>query len=218
MKSRDLTRWERAWWADGLVVAGVDEVGRGPLAGPVVAAVVVFERHCPVAGVNDSKQLSERQREMLFLRILDGARAVAVGAAGPRTIEAINILEASRVAMRRALGYLGNPPDVLLTDAVALGGPWREAAILQGDATSASIAAASIVAKVVRDRYMRELARQFPAYGFDRHKGYATRSHRDAILRHGPCEAHRRTFLRKLLLADPAVAESRPPNPVPGAG
>lgn len=190
-----LTRLESGFWAEGKMVAGVDEAGRGPLAGPVVAAAVILHPDRPVYGVNDSKVLTDRRRRELFVRIVESAVAVGVGMVGPRTIERINILEATRLAMRRALGGLGRVPDVLLSDAVALGGPWHELALVRGDSLSASIGAASIVAKVVRDRYMEELAGQFPDYGFDRHKGYPTRGHRELLARLGATPAHRATFL-----------------------
>lgn len=193
--SADLWQWEQTGWVKGAVVAGVDEVGRGPLAGPVVAAAVILIPDRPIPGLGDSKELSPRQREQVFPLILEAAQSIGVGAVGPRTIEAINILEASRLAMRRALGHLSRRPDLLLTDAMKIGGPWQEVALLHGDARSASIAAASIVAKVVRDRYMKELALQYPAYGFEHHKGYPTRMHKAALMRFGPCPAHRRTFL-----------------------
>lgn len=191
----EMTIFEQPYWAEGLSVAGVDEVGRGPLAGPVVAAVVLLDPGRPIYGVRDSKQLSEKKRRMLYPLIVERAKAVAVGMVGPRTIEVINILEASRWAMKRALARLNTVPEVLLTDAIRIDGPWQEKAIVHGDRLSASVAAASIVAKVVRDRYMGELAGQYPEYGFDQHKGYPTRLHRAALDRHGPCPAHRTTFL-----------------------
>lgn len=195
----DLTQWEIRYWQDHYLVAGVDEVGRGPLAGPVVAAVVIFEPGQVVDGINDSKKLSALQRERLYPQILDQARAVGIGSVGVGDIEIINILEASRLAMRRALWQLPEVPDVVLTDGMQLGGPWREVAILYGDAVSASVGAASIVAKVVRDRYMQEIDQQYPKYGFAQHKGYGTRQHQAAVLQFGPCPEHRLTFLRRLL-------------------
>ncbi len=193
-----LTQYERVFWEAGHMVAGVDEVGRGPLAGPVVAAAVVFRTGAQVDGLDDSKRLSERQRQQLMPVILREAQAVAAAFVGPREIERVNIREASRRAMATALLRLGVSPYVVLTDALAIGGPWQEWALLHGDRRSASIAAASVVAKVLRDQYMQELSEQYPEYGFDGHKGYATAAHRAVLEQRGPCEAHRRTFLHDL--------------------
>ncbi|MBX5466221.1 MAG: ribonuclease HII [Firmicutes bacterium] len=186
------TQWEREFWGRGFTVAGVDEAGRGPLAGPVVAAAVILDPTRPLHGVGDSKTLSPERREALLAMILEQAVAVGVGMVGPREIERLNILEATRVAMRLALAELDPQPGVVLTDAAPLGGPWREWALLRADGRSVSVAAASVVAKVVRDRYMVALDRQFPVYRFARHKGYGTPEHLEALRRYGPCEAHRR--------------------------
>ncbi|MCL4493308.1 MAG: ribonuclease HII [Firmicutes bacterium] len=193
------THWEKEFWDKGWSVAGTDEAGRGPLAGPVVAAAVVLNPQRQILGVDDSKRLSVSTREHLYEEICRQAWAIGVGVVGPRTIEKINILEASRMAMIRALSYLNGVPRVVLTDAMAIGGPWDEYPLIHGDQISASIGAASIIAKVVRDRYMTVLARQYPAYGFERHKGYPTPYHRAMIVKYGPCAAHRRTFLGKIL-------------------
>ncbi len=191
-----LTVFESLYRSQGLIVAGTDEVGRGPLAGPVVAASVVLRPGAVIPGLDDSKRLSAKQRLELFALIESGAEAIGIGAVGPRTIERINILEASRVAMRRAIRRLQVMPDVVLSDAMTLpGAPYHTVALVHGDRRSASVAAASIVAKVVRDRYMDELHQQFPGYGFSQHKGYATRGHRAALDHLGPCSAHRVTFL-----------------------
>ncbi|WP_053958679.1 ribonuclease HII [Sulfobacillus thermosulfidooxidans] len=192
-------QWEKQFWHKGWIVAGVDEVGRGPLAGPVVAAAVILDPHKEIVGIDDSKKLSVLQRQQLYKEICRNAIAIGVGAVGPRTIERINILEASRMAMARALGHLTIRPRVVLTDAMRVGGPWDELPIVHGDQVSASIGAASVIAKVVRDRYMEELALQFPVYGFEQHKGYPTLYHRARILEHGPSMAHRRSFLRKMM-------------------
>lgn len=190
------TVFERLFWGQGLSVAGTDEVGRGPLAGPVVAAAVILDPGIVMAGLDDSKKLSHKKRLELADAIYRQARAIGIGAVGPRTIEAINILEASRLAMRRAILRLRPTPDVVLTDAMALPGEsYHAIAIIRGDQRSASIAAASIIAKVVRDRYMQELDAAFPGYGFHDHKGYPTRQHRVALERLGPCAAHRASFL-----------------------
>lgn len=176
-------------------VAGVDEAGRGPLAGPVVAAAVVLDPGDPIEGLADSKKLTPGRREALFGEILSRARAVAASAAGPREIERRNILQASLWAMARAARRLALRPDHLLVDGnrpIPLALP--QTPVVSGDALCACVAAASIVAKVLRDRLMVRLDREFPAYGFGRHKGYPTREHLEALRAHGPCRLHRRTF------------------------
>jgi len=176
-------------------IAGIDEAGRGPLAGPVVAAAVILGRSAPVGGLNDSKLLTATRREELYEEILREASAVGVGIVAPKIIDEINILQATRRAMTEAVGRIEPPPDYLLIDGpVTLNIPIDQRPVIKGDRLSLSIAAASIVAKVTRDRIMMELHRQFPQYGFDRHKGYPTADHRAAILRHGPCPAHRMCF------------------------
>ncbi|MCL6561958.1 MAG: ribonuclease HII [Firmicutes bacterium] len=189
-----LIGFEREFWSRGWRVAGLDEVGRGPLAGPVVAAAVVLDPARPIPGLDDSKRLTPRQRQEVAEAILAQAEAVGVGMVGPREIERRNILEATRVAMRLALVDLGMVPEVVVTDAVTLGGPWREWSLIGGDGRSASVAAASVVAKVVRDHYMSMLDRQYPGYGFAQHKGYGTSEHLEAVARLGPSEAHRRSW------------------------
>ncbi len=175
-------------------VAGVDEAGRGPLAGPVVAAAVVLPRGWKVKGIEDSKQLTPRQREELFALIVDTAD-VGVGIADVETIDRLNIRRAAWQAMQDALHQLSPPPDHVLID-----GAWRDAsafsytALVKGDGKSLSIAAASIVAKVTRDRLMDELDAHFPHYGFAQHKGYPTPAHLAALRTHGPCPAHRCSF------------------------
>ncbi len=176
-------------------VAGVDEAGRGPLAGPVVAAAVVLDPENPIQGLADSKKLSARQREALLSEILEKARAVALAAAGPREIERINILQASLRAMAIAAEGLGLAPAHVLVDGnrkipTAL----PQTPLVKGDSRCACIAAASVVAKVYRDRVMARMDGRFPGYGFGRHKGYPTRDHLAALARHGPCRIHRRTF------------------------
>jgi len=183
-------------------IAGLDEVGRGSLAGPVVAAAVVLPARPRIRGLRDSKVLARARREALYEEIVARADAIGVGCVEVEIIDRINILEATRLAMREALAHLPEPPDHLLIDALTI----REAvypqrAIIDGDAISASIAAASIVAKVTRDRICDEMDVRFPGYGFARHKGYGTRRHYAALLREGPCEWHRRSFapIRMLL-------------------
>ena len=193
---RGLYGFEREAWRQGVQrIAGVDEVGRGPLAGPVVAAAVVLDPGRRIPGLRDSKLLTESQRERLAEEIWAHALAVGLGEADAATIDKINILEATRLAMRRALSGLENPPELVLIDAVrlpALDSPQR--AIVKGDRRCASIAAASIVAKVHRDRLMTEWDRHYPRYGFAEHKGYATAGHQAALRRYGPCPLHRRSF------------------------
>lgn len=183
-------------------IAGLDEVGRGSLAGPVVAAAVMLPERHRIKGLRDSKVLARSRREALYELILDRAEGVGVGCVEVDVIDAINILQATKLAMAQALDRLCEPPDHLVIDALTL----REVdlpqrAIIDGDAISASIAAASIVAKVTRDRICDELDERYPAYGFTRNKGYGTRFHYDALVAEGPCAWHRRTFapIRMLL-------------------
>ncbi|HUM16026.1 MAG TPA: ribonuclease HII [Candidatus Nitrosotalea sp.] len=189
-------RFESAAWRRGATrVAGVDEAGRGPLAGPVVAAAVVLPPGTRIAGVDDSKRLEAEERERLFEIIRARALGVGVAIVDHTTIDRINILQATRLAMAQALASLGMELELVLTDFVEVPGlrcPQRN--LVDGDRRSASVAAASIVAKVTRDRIMEAADRDFPLYGFGRHKGYATPEHRDALERHGPCPLHRRTF------------------------
>jgi ribonuclease HII len=176
-------------------VAGLDEAGRGPLAGPVVAAAVVLGPGTRIAGVDDSKRLTPEERESLYPVIHARAVAVGVGVIDAETIDRVNILQATRRAMGLALGSLGVEPELVLTDFVALDGlrcPQRN--LVNGDQRSATVAAASIIAKVTRDRMMAEADREYPQYGFGRHKGYATLEHLAALIMHGPCPLHRRTF------------------------
>lgn len=173
----------------------MDEAGRGPLAGPVVAAAVILHPEAVIRGLDDSKLLLPEERERLFGTIQARAVAVGVGVADPETIDRINILEATRQAMHLALAALAMAPELVLTDFVALGGlAWPQRNLVGGDRRSATVAAASIVAKVTRDRLMAEADRLYPQYGFGRHKGYATEEHRLALWRHGPCPLHRRSF------------------------
>ena len=176
-------------------IAGLDEAGRGPLAGPVVAAAVILHEEFLIPGVTDSKQLSEAERERLYGVIVRDAVAYGIGIADERTIEEINILQATIVAMERALASIAPPPDYLLLDAITL--PRTnipQKPLIKGDVRSHSIAAASILAKVTRDRLMLKLHEEFPQYNFRRHKGYGTKEHCELIRKHGPCRAHRRSF------------------------
>lgn len=182
-------------------LCGVDEAGRGPLAGPVVAAAVILKPGAILAGLDDSKKLSAKARLELFPAVLENAEAVAVGLVGARTIDAVNILQASFLAMRRAWQRLGRKPDFTLVDGnrevPSLGAP--QAAIVDGDAKSACVAAASIIAKVYRDHLMGLAARLYPEYGFAVHKGYGTPEHREMLRLYGPCPLHRLTFVDHFL-------------------
>lgn len=177
------------------LVAGLDEAGRGPLAGPVVAAAVILPRRCRLDGLDDSKQLTETERARLYDEIRQRAVGVGVGRASEREIDAMNILEATRLAMSRAIQALPVRPDYLLLDAVELPAiPLPQRAIVKGDALSVSVAAASIIAKVTRDRLMSEYHRQYPQYNFVAHKGYGTAEHLRMLAAHGPCAIHRLSF------------------------
>ncbi|RMH21524.1 MAG: ribonuclease HII [Acidobacteria bacterium] len=176
-------------------VAGVDEAGRGALAGPVIAAAVVVERGALVPGVDDSKNLDAGRRERLARAISAAHPQTAVAAAPPAEVDRLNVLEATRRAMRRALAALAPPPDVALVDAVSLAGlPFPVLPVIRGDRISYAIACASILAKVERDRIMRRLDARHPQYGFARHKGYGAAAHRRALERYGPSPVHRLTF------------------------
>ena len=181
------------------LIAGIDEVGRGPLAGPVVAAAVILPADFDVPGVNDSKKLSEKRREELFVKIKESAVAWAIGMADSRTIDEINILQATKRAMAEAVSCLSVKPEHLLIDAVKLEDvSIPQTSIIKGDEKSVSVAAASILAKVTRDHMMVEYAKAFPGYGFEKNKGYGTKAHYEGIEAHGVCPIHRRTFLKKL--------------------
>ena len=180
----------------GALVAGMDEVGRGPLAGPVTAAIVVLPARRVPAGLDDSKALSAARRETLFAEIVAAALAIGVGQATAAEIDRVNIRQATHLAMRRAARSLPTPAGHILIDGSDVPDdlPCPATPLIKGDALSASIAAASIVAKVLRDRQMARLAQAYPAYGFERHAGYATAAHRAALAAHGPCPHHRMTF------------------------
>jgi ribonuclease HII len=176
-------------------IAGLDEAGRGPLAGPVVAAAVILPARFHLPGINDSKQLLQAERERLSALISERAVAVGIGSASEREIDTCNILEATRLAMHRALAALFPPADYLLIDAMVLPGlTIRTRSVIKGDTLSLSIAAASIIAKVTRDRLMAEYHRKYPEYNFLSHKGYGTEEHLRRLAEHGPCPIHRRTF------------------------
>ncbi len=192
-----LTQIEAELWARGAHIAGIDEVGRGPLAGPVTAACVSIPREKLVPGVDDSKKLSEKRREALYPLLLEAADYARTAFVPPEVIDEVNILSATKMAMEQcAAGFQG----LFLVDAVTgLRLPGETRPIVHGDALSYMIGAASIVAKVERDRYMMELDAQYPQYGFARNKGYGTAEHIAALRAYGPCPAHRRTFIGKIL-------------------
>lgn len=181
-------------------LCGIDEAGRGPLAGPVVAAAVILPKDCQILFLNDSKKLSEKKRELLFDEIKEKAVSYGIGIASPERIDEINILQATYEAMRQAVSGLSVRPELLLNDAVTIPGiDIPQIPIVKGDAKSVSIAAASILAKVTRDRMMVQYDQLFPEYGFARHKGYGTAVHIQALKEHGPCPIHRHTFIKKFI-------------------
>ena len=193
-RAGELMAYDLQYRQNGLVVAGMDEVGRGPLAGNVVTACVVMPEDPVIPWIDDSKKLSESRREKVFEEIMKHALYVGVGEISPEEIDRINILEATKNAMRKAASEV--PADIFLVDAVTkLGLKGKEIPIIKGDSTSYSIAAASIIAKVIRDRQMIELDKLYPEYGFARNKGYGTKEHIDALKRIGPCPVHRRSFI-----------------------
>ena len=199
-KLQIMLQHERRLWASGRTyVAGVDEVGRGPLAGPVVAAAVILPQDFDVLGIDDSKKLSPKKREELFEVIKEKALAWAIGWQGPEVIDAVNILEATKKAMAEAVNGLSVRPQHVLIDGNftvrALDLP--QTAIVKGDANSTSIAAASILAKVARDEFMEQMDLKYPEYGFAIHKGYGTKRHYAAVDQFGLCPIHRKTFFRK---------------------
>ena len=191
----ELFAYEREY-AAYQAICGIDEVGRGPLAGPVVASAVILPKDCDILYINDSKKLSEKKREMLYDEIMEKAVAVGIGIVGPERIDEINILQATYEAMREAISKLSVQPDLLLNDAVKIPGvDIPQVSIIKGDAKSASIGAASIIAKVTRDRMMVEYDHIFPEYGFAANKGYGTAAHVAALKELGPTPIHRRSFI-----------------------
>ena len=199
MSEINLWAIEDACKAEGYrLICGVDEAGRGPLAGPVCAAAVILPEHLEIPGLNDSKKLSDKRRRELFPIIQESALAYGIGFASPEEIDEINILQATFLAMRRAISQLHVTPDLALIDGnreTDFGVPCRT--VIKGDSLSANIAAASVLAKVSRDDLMLKAAEAYPGYGFEIHKGYGTKAHYAALEEKGPCAIHRRTFLRK---------------------
>ena len=192
---------EKAIFDEGISpVCGVDEAGRGPLAGPVYAAAVILPLGIEIDGLTDSKKISEKKREALFPVIIEKALSYGIGCADVREIEELNILNATYLAMNRAIEALGTVPELAIIDGnMSAGVCFSNRTVVKGDSKCASIAAASILAKVSRDRYMIELSDKYPAYGFEKHKGYGTKAHNDAIIKYGACPEHRPLFLRKIL-------------------
>ncbi len=182
------------------IICGIDEAGRGPLAGPVYAAAVILPPDCVIDGLNDSKKLTEKKRERLFDEIKEKALAYGIASADEKEIDEINILNATFLAMKRAVDSLSVKPDLALVDGNQKPHTGiEEVTVVKGDAKSMSIAAASVLAKVSRDRFMLDMAEKYPQYEFERHKGYGTKLHYEKIAQYGVCEIHRRTFLKKIL-------------------
>ncbi len=203
-----LAAFDRQFRQNGIrFLAGIDEAGRGPLAGPVVAAAVILEPNVEIPGLNDSKKLSASRREKLFDQIQKVALSFGIASASVEEIQRLNILQATFLAMQRALEKLIPQPDFILVDGRDFplfshsknGEKMNGRAVVKGDGRSQVIAAASILAKVQRDRIMEEYARLFPQYGFEKHKGYGTKAHREKIVQLGPCPIHRRKFIRRLM-------------------
>ena len=204
---RRLAREEARLSGDRATVAGVDEAGRGPLAGPVVAAAVILDLSQDWTGLDDSKQLTPEQRDTLYARVLTGARAFAWSVAGPRLIDRLNIRRATHAAMAGAVRRLALVPELVLVDGheIVAAIAHEQQAVIRGDGRCLSIAAASVLAKVVRDRIMQRLDRVWPAYGFAQHKGYGTAEHMEALRAHGPCPLHRWSFSPVTALELPLV-------------
>lgn len=194
-----LKKYEKEY-SDHAFICGIDEVGRGPLAGPVVAGAVILPKDCDILYINDSKQLSEAKREALYDEIMEKAIAAEVGLVSPERIDEINILQATYEAMRQAISKLDPAPDLLLNDAVTIPEvAIQQVPIIKGDAKSISIGAASIIAKVTRDRMMVEYDHIFPGYGFASNKGYGSKEHIEALKKFGPTPIHRRTFIKNFM-------------------
>lgn len=194
-KFQFLQKYEQDLRKQGIsLIAGIDEVGRGPLAGPVVSAAVILEENIELYGIDDSKKLSESKRNYFYQQIVEQARSIGIGIVSAETIDEINIYQASIQAMKQAINKLDELPEHLLIDAMSLPVNIPQTSIVKGDSKSISIAAASIIAKVTRDRMMKELDQLYPAYGFANHMGYGTKEHLDALGKYGPIKEHRNTF------------------------
>lgn len=195
-----MTQYEQQHWQQGqYLIAGIDEAGRGPLAGPVVAACVIMPSDDLILGIDDSKKISEKRREILYDIIIEKAVDYSVSVIDNKVIDEINILNAARMAFENALNGLKARPEHVYTDAMAIKTDVLYTSLIKGDAKVYTIAAASILAKVTRDRMMREYAEKYPQYAFEKHKGYGTKAHYDAIRKYGILDIHRKTFLKKIL-------------------
>ena len=201
LRQEKMKETEKRLWKEGYkYIAGIDEAGRGPLAGPVYAAAVILPPDIRLDGINDSKKLSPKKREELFKEITKKAVSYSIFSVDERKIDEINILNATHMAMNGAAEALSQKPDYVIIDGNSIKNmKFPHETIVKGDAKSMSIAAASILAKVARDRYITEMAEIYPEYGFEKHKGYGTKEHTDAILKYGATPIHRKTFLKKLL-------------------
>lgn len=194
-----LTEIERRYWNDGKIVAGVDEVGRGCLAGPLTVCAYIFKPNSKVLGVNDSKKLSPKKRTEIYTELMTSCLAYSIVEKDSKFIDDNNIYESTKIAMKEAVLSLDVVPDIVLVDAMEIDIPYNQLKIIHGDEQSISIAAASIVAKVSRDKKMIDYAKVYPSYGFDKHKGYCTRFHEQAITTNGLLDIHRRSFCKKFL-------------------
>lgn len=212
-KKIDLTKFEKEYWTEGIeYIAGVDEAGRGPLVGPVVAAAVILPKNYKLEGLNDSKQLSEKKREKYFEIIEKDALAIGIGIVDAKTIDEINIYEASRLAMMKSLSNLKIKPEIVLSDAMPLHLDIPNVPIIHGDALSISIAAGSVIAKVTRDRLMVELDKEHPEYEFKNHKGYPTKRHLELLKKFGPFDDYRFTYKPVRALMDNETTEKESTN------
>jgi ribonuclease HII len=198
----DIYQHDESFHGKGFLrIAGIDEAGRGPLAGPVVAAAVILKESIRIDGLRDSKKVPEKEREPLFSGVQNAALDIGIGIVGPEEIDRLNILKATRLAMKLAVENLSPQPDFLIIDAVSLPlVPIQQIHPIKGESVSASVAAASIIAKVTRDRIMVECSKQYPQYHFDRHKGYSTKEHMELIQLYGPCPVHRKSFCKVMTL------------------
>lgn len=207
LRLEEMKCFERKYGERFTAICGIDEAGRGPLAGPVVAGACILPPEEEILYLNDSKKLSEKKREMLFQEIQEKALAWGVGIVSPERIDEINILQATFEAMREAVSQMGVTPDLLLVDAVTIPGvKMKQVGIVKGDARSVSIAAASILAKVTRDRIMVQYDEAYPRYGFAGHKGYGSQGHIAALKEYGPCPIHRRTFIKNFVSVPERIA------------
>lgn len=204
LRLEEMAEYERHFSNEGYeFIGGIDEAGRGPFVGPVVAACVILKKDAFIPGLNDSKKISETKRELLFDEIINQCVSFGIGQVDNKTIDEVNILNATKMAMRDAVNNMQVKPDFLLIDYVKFEKttiPYLP--IVKGDAKSVSIAAASILAKVTRDRQLRELSKEYPEYNFSKNKGYGTKEHIDALEQYGPCPLHRRTFIKKYIYKD----------------